>query len=123
MKLFTPPAFEATALRDFVAPYKQLCGDKRIFQSFQACIWGIIGSGSCKVSQIARHNPITGSVNHGERRLRRLLHGEHARSHLNADTLGQMLTEQGAKLLAGDYETLLWLTHFSGCSHKCFLRL
>jgi len=107
MKLYSPPAFEATDLVTFVSPYKKLFRDKRLFEGFQACIWGIIGSGSCRVSQIASHNPITGNVPHGERRLRRLLHANNQRAEVDADTLGEVLSEEGAKLLAGEQEVLL----------------
>ena len=107
MDLLSPPAFAASDLKTFVSPYKRLFRDKRLFEGFQACIWGIIGSGSCRVSQMAAHNPITAHVPHGERRLRRLLHARNQRAEVDADALGKVLSEEGAKLLAGEQEVLL----------------
>ena len=107
MDLISPPAFAASDLETFVTPYKRLFRDKRLFEGFQACIWGIIGSGSCQVSRVASHNPITGNVPHSERRLRRLLHGNNQRAKVDADALSSVLSEEGAKLLAGEQEVLL----------------
>ena len=107
MNLLTSPAFEASDLATFVTPYKRLFRDERLFEGFRACVRGVIGSGSCRVSQVASHNPITGNVSHGERRLRRLLHGENQRAEVDADDLGKVLSEAGAKRLAGEQEVLL----------------
>lgn len=102
-----PDSFNRSDLASFTAPYKRLLHDRRLFESFDACVWGIIGSGSCKVSQMAASNPLTARVEHGERRLRRLVHGENKRADVSAEALGMVFSEQGAKRLKGEHEVLL----------------
>ena len=97
----------AASLQDFTRPYKTLLQDRRLGQGFDACVWGIIGSGSCKVSQIAASNPLTAGVKHSERRLRRLVHSGNKRGEVNAEALGQVFSEEGAKQLKGEHEVLL----------------
>ena len=99
--------FSAASLRDFTQPYKTLLKDRRLHEGFDACVWGIIGSGSCKVSQIAASNPLTAPIKHSERRLRRLVHGENKRAELSAEALGGVLSSEGAKRLKGEHEVLL----------------
>lgn len=62
-------SFSAASLRDFTRPYKTLLKDRRLHKGFDACVWGIISSGGCKVSQIAASNPLTAGVKYSERRL------------------------------------------------------
>ena len=100
-------SFSAASLRNFTAPYKTLLKDRRLHEGFDACVWGIIGSGSCKVSQIAASNPLTAGVKHSERRLRRLVHGGNERAEVSAEALGEVLTTEGAKRLKGEHEVLL----------------
>jgi len=102
-----PDSFNRHDLASFTAPYKQLLHDRRLFEGFNACVWGIIGSGSCKVSQIAASNPLTAGTEHGERRLRRLVHGDNKQADVSAEALGMVLTDQGAKQLKGEHEVLL----------------
>lgn len=97
----------AASLRAFTSPYKTLLKDRRLQKGFDACVWGIIGSGGCKVAQIAACNPLTAGTKHGERRLRRLLHGSNERAEMTAQALGSVLTSEGAKRLAGEHEVLL----------------
>lgn len=97
----------AASLREFTSPYKTLLKDRRLHKGFDACVWGIIGSGSCKVAQMAACNPLTAGVKHGERKLRRLLHGGNERAEVTAEALGEVLTSEGAKRLAGEHEVLL----------------
>lgn len=97
----------AASLREFTSPYKTLLKDRRLHDGFDACVWGIIGSGSCKVAQMAACNPLTAGTRHGERRLRRLLHGGNERAQVSAQALGSVLTTEGAKRLAGEREVLL----------------
>ena len=99
--------FSAASLRDFTSPYKTLLKDRRLQEGFDACVWGIISSGSCKVSQMAASNPLTGTVKHSERRLRRLVHGENQRAEVSAEALGEVFTREGAKRLKGEHEVLL----------------
>lgn len=100
-------SIKSSDLASFSEPYERLLGDRRLSQGFQACVWGIISSGSCKVSQIAASNPITGRTKHGERRLRRLLHGGNKRAEVSAEMLSRVLSETGAKQLKGEHEVLL----------------
>jgi hypothetical protein len=100
-------SFSSHDLAQFTAPYKRLLQDRRLFESFNACVWGIIGSGSCKVSQMAASNPLTAKVEHGERRLRRLVHGGNKRADVSAEALAMVLSEEGAKRLKGEHEVLL----------------
>lgn len=102
-------SFSAASLRDFTRPYKTLLKDRRLHQGFDACVWGIFSSGSCKVTQIAASNPLTAAVKHSERRLRRLVHGGNKRAEVSAEALGKVLTLEGAKRLAGEHEVLLIL--------------
>ena len=102
-----PDTVSASSLAAFTAPYKSLLHDRRLCEGFDACVWGIIGSGSCKVSQIAASNPFTARTEHGERSLRRLLHGDNKQADVSAEALGRVLTEQGAKCLKGEHEVLL----------------
>ena len=97
----------AASLRDFTQPYKTLLKDRRLHEGFDACVWGIIGSGSCKLSQMAASNPLTAGVKHSERRLRRLVHGGNERAEVSAEALGEVLTSEGAKRLRGEHEVLL----------------
>lgn len=97
----------ALSLREFTSPYKTLLKDRRLHEGFDACVWGIIGSGGCKVAQMAACNPLTAGTKHGERRLRRLLHGGNERTEMTAQALGSVLTSEGAKRLAGEHEVLL----------------
>ena len=99
--------FSAASLQDFTRPYKTLLKDRRLHEGFDACVWGIIGSGSCKVSQMAASNPLTAPVKHSERRLRRLVHGENKRAEVSAEALCSVLTSEGAKRLKGEHEVLL----------------
>ena len=94
----------AASLRAFTSPYKTLLKDRRLQKGFDACVWGIIGSGGCKVAQMAACNPLTAGTKHGERRLRRLLHGSNERAEMTAQALGSVLTSEGAKRLAGEHE-------------------
>ena len=100
-------SFSAASLRNFTAPYKTLLKDRRLHEGFDACVWGIIGSGSCKLTQIAVSNPLTAGVKHSERRLRRLVHGGNERAEVSAEALGEVLTSEGAKRLKGEHEVLL----------------
>lgn len=100
-------SIKSSDLATFSEPYERLLGDRRLGQSFQACVWGIISSGSCKVSQIAASNPITGKAKYGERRLRRLLHGGNKRAEVSAEALSEVLSREGAKQLKGEHEILL----------------
>lgn len=100
-------SFSAASLRDFTSPYKTLLKDRRLQQGFDACVWGIISSGSCKVAQIAASNPLTAGVKHSERRLRRLVHGDNERAEVNAEALAGVFSTEGAKQLKGEHEVLL----------------
>ena len=102
-----PDTISASSLAAFTAPYKSLLHDRRLFEGFDACVWGIIGSGSCKVSQIAANNPLTAGTEHGERRLRRLVHGDNKQADVSAEALGKVFSEEGAKRLKGEHEVLL----------------
>lgn len=102
-------SFSVASLQDFTSPYKTLLKDRRRHQGFDACVWGIIGSGSCKVAQIAVSNPLTADVKYSERRLRRLVHGDNQRAQVSAETLGSIFTLEGAKRLKGEHEVLLIL--------------
>lgn len=97
----------AASLRDFTRPYKTLLKDRRLHESFDACVWGIIGSGGCKVSQMAASNPLTAGVKHSERRLRRFVHGKNKRAEVKAEAVGKIFTTEGAKRLKGEHEVLL----------------
>ncbi len=99
--------FSAVSLQDFTRPYKTLLKDRRLQEGFDACVWGIIGSGGCKVAQMAACNPLTAGTRYGERRLRRLLHGGNERAETTAQALGSVLTSEGARQLAGEHEVLL----------------
>ena len=99
--------FSGASLRDFTRSYKTLLKDRRLHEGFGACVWGIISSGSCKVSQIAASNPLTAGVNHSERRLRRLVHGANKRAEVSAEALGEVFSKEGAKRLKGEHEVLL----------------
>ncbi len=100
-------AVSASALAEFTRPYKTLLQDRRLGLGFDACVWGIIGSGGCKVAQMAACNPLTAGVKHSERRLRRLVHGENKRAEVNAQAIGKVLCSEGAKQLKGEHEVLL----------------
>lgn len=102
-----PTNISAASLRDFTRPYKTLLKDRRLEKGFDACVWGIISSGSCKVSQMAASNPLTAGVKHSERRLRRLVHGENKRAEVSAEALTGILSTEGAKRLKGEHEVLL----------------
>ena len=97
----------ASSLREFTSPYKTLLKDRRLHDGFDACVWSIIGSGGCKVAQMAACNPFTTGTKHSERRLRRLLHGGNKRAEVTAEALGSVLTSEGAKRLASEHEVLL----------------
>lgn len=99
----------AASLRAFTSPYKTLLKDRRLQEGLDACVWGIIGSGGCKVAQMAACNPLTAGVKHGERRLRRLIHGGNERAQVTAQALGRVLTSEGAKRLANEHEVLLMI--------------
>ncbi len=55
-------AVSASALAEFTRPYKTLLQDRRLGLGFDACVWGIIGSGGCKVAQMAACNPLRGCL-------------------------------------------------------------
>jgi hypothetical protein len=96
-------------LQAFTEPYRPLFKDQRLYEGFQATLWGILASGSCCVNRIASASPLTGTTAHAERRIRRLIHGQNRRALLTPEVLSQQLSEQGAKRLAGDHEVLLML--------------
>ena len=78
---------QESELSRFSQGYQSLFKDRRLYEGFQGCLWGIISSGSCKVSKTAASNPVTGDVIYGERRLRRLLHGDNERAQVDADSI------------------------------------
>lgn len=91
------PAIDAfTAFTD---RYADLFHDKRLHKGFQACITGILASGTTRLSRIARAAPQTGLAPHSERRFRRMMHNQNKRSDLNAEKIGKKILEQGAERL------------------------
>lgn len=106
----TPSAtMNVGGLSDFVQPYRSLFRDRRLFTAFEAAIAGILSSGSTRLAQMARVAPGTGASPHAERRLRRLVHHQHQRSDLSADTLGDHIQAQGAARVAGVDEMVVIL--------------
>lgn len=97
------------SLSDFVQPYRTLFRDERLFTAFQAALSGILASGTTRVAQMARVAPGTGACPQAERRLRRLVHHEHRRSNLSADTLLNQIQAQGRARLAGCDEVVVIL--------------
>jgi hypothetical protein len=96
-------------LSDFVQPYRTLFRDRRLFAAFQAALSGILASGTTRLAQMARVAPGTGARPQAERRLRRLVHHDHQRSDLNADTLLNHIQAQGATRVAGSDEVIVVL--------------
>ena len=97
------------SLSDVVQPYRPLFRDRRLFTAFQAALGGILSSGTTRVAQMARLAPGTGANPQAERRLRRLVHHDHQRSDLSADTLLNHLQAQGAARVAGSDEVIVIL--------------
>ncbi|WP_309572510.1 transposase [Deinococcus sp.] len=96
-------------LSDFVQPYRALFRDRRLFTAFQAALSGILASGTTCLAQMARVAPGTGAYPQAERRLRRLLHHDHQRSDLSADTLLDQIQAHGAARVAGSDEVVVIL--------------
>ena len=106
----TPSAtVDVGGLSDFVQPYRTLFRDRRLFTAFEAAVGGILASGSTRLAQMARVAPGTGASPHAERRLRRLVHHQHQRSDLSADTLLEHIQAQGAARVAGSDEVVVVL--------------
>jgi hypothetical protein len=78
--------------------YRGLFRDKRLFQTFQGIVEGIISSGSTRISRIASGSRFADKP-YSDKRLRRFIHGEHQRATVNADTLGEQLLAQGTERL------------------------
>lgn len=96
-------------LNAYVQPYRHLFRDRRLFQGFQDALAGILASGTTCLRQMARVAPGSGMTPHGERRLRRLIHQQHQRSDLRADTLTDCLQVQGAQSFSGEDEVIVIL--------------
>jgi hypothetical protein len=82
----------------FTDQYADLFHDKRLHKGFQACITGILASGTTRLSRIARAAPQTGLAPHSERRFRRMMHNQNKRSDLNAEKISKEILEQGSCL-------------------------
>lgn len=79
--------------------YRRLFRDKRLFETFQGMIEGIISSGSTRISRIASGSRFADKT-YSDKRLRRFIHGEHQRAEVNADSLGKQLLLKGAERLS-----------------------
>ncbi len=65
----TPISHPTSALENYTQDYSDLFKDKRLFTGFQAIITGTLGSGSTRLSCIARAAPQTGLAPRSARRL------------------------------------------------------
>ena len=96
-------------LEAYAAGYRGLFKDKRLFTGFVGTLQGIIGSQSLRVSRIANSSSLLGTSQHGERRVRRLVHNQNGRADSDAQSLSERLTNEGANRLKGEHEVLLIL--------------
>ncbi|MFD1731267.1 hypothetical protein ACFSC4_09690 [Deinococcus malanensis] len=89
--------------------FRPLFGDRRLFDGFSTTLHGILASGGLRLSQIARCAPGSTCTAHAERRLRRLIHNQNARADLRPARLTELLTDLGARRMAGSDEVLVIL--------------
>ena len=95
-------------LTTYASSYRDLFGDRRLFDGFVGTLQGILGSQSLHMSKIANASSLLPGA-HAERRVRRLVHGDNQRAPLAAEALTERLTEEGAKKLSWEGEVLLVL--------------
>jgi hypothetical protein len=88
-------------LRDYLAPYHDLIGDKRTRTTFDETIRGIMGAGSLICQQIAASSAILAQAKKGAQRIIRLASGESTqRSELDAPHLTKQLRQAAVEHLA-----------------------
>ena len=96
---------EGDALEEYGRYYHPLLGDERTRRAFNGILKGIIASESLCCSRIAVFSPELNASEHGERRVRRLVHGESSkRSELDDRRLVERLQMRAVELLAGERE-------------------
>lgn len=91
-------------LDEYTKQYHDLFKDARLRKGFDSAIIGILGSGSTKVSQIARLAPQTSQTKYSEKRIRRLIRQENQRAPSNPKDFTNRFLELGAKKLAGQHD-------------------
>ncbi|MFC4425279.1 transposase [Deinococcus navajonensis] len=99
----------AGAFMRHLQAFEPLFRDRRLFEGFSTTVQGILASGGLRLSQIARCAPGSTCTAHAERRLRRLVHNQNARADLRPARLTQVLTDLGARRMAGSDEVMVIL--------------
>jgi hypothetical protein len=101
-------AAEHDLFTQYLSSFDGLVGDRRTRALLGATVRGIIGAESLRCSRIAAFSPALAAGRHGERRIRRMLHGETTkRSSLDADVIVQRLQARGVEQLRG--EPAIWV--------------
>lgn len=91
-------------LGEYTKQYHDLFKDARLRKGFDSAITGIIGTGSTKVSQIARLAPQTSQTKYSEKRIRRLIRKKNQRAPTDPKDFTNRFLELGAKKLSHQHD-------------------